>query len=29
LLISVGVALQTNQQINSQLTMRNYEGYLT
>ncbi len=28
LLISVGVALQTNQQINSQLTMRNYEGYL-
>ncbi len=28
LLISVGVALQTNQQIDSQLTMRNYEGFL-
>ncbi len=28
LLISVGVALETNRQINSQLTMRNYEGFL-
>jgi preprotein translocase subunit SecY len=28
LLIAVGVALQTNQQIDSQLTMRNYEGFL-
>lgn len=29
LLISVGVALETNKQIDSQLTMRNYEGFLT
>ena len=28
LLISVGVALETNKQIDSQLTMRNYEGFL-
>jgi len=28
LLISVGVALETNKQVNSQLTMRNYEGFL-
>ncbi len=28
LLISVGVALETNKQINAQLTMRNYEGFL-
>ena len=28
LLISVGVALETMKQINSQLTMRNYEGFL-
>jgi preprotein translocase subunit SecY len=27
-LISVGVALETNKQIDSQLTMRNYEGFL-
>ena len=29
LLISVGVALETNKQIDSQLTMRNYEGFLS
>ncbi len=29
LLISVGVSLETNKQIDSQLTMRNYEGFLT
>jgi preprotein translocase subunit SecY len=28
LLISVGVALETMKQINAQLTMRNYEGFL-
>jgi len=28
LLIAVGVALQTMQQIDSQLMMRNYEGFL-
>jgi preprotein translocase subunit SecY len=28
LLISVGVALETNKQVDSQLTMRNYEGFL-
>jgi preprotein translocase subunit SecY len=28
LLIAVGVALETNKQINSQLMMRNYEGFL-
>jgi preprotein translocase subunit SecY len=28
LLIAVGVSLQTMQQIDSQLMMRNYEGFL-
>jgi preprotein translocase subunit SecY len=28
LLIAVGVALETMKQIDSQLTMRNYEGFL-
>jgi preprotein translocase subunit SecY len=29
LLITVGVALETMKQIDSQLMMRNYEGFLT
>jgi preprotein translocase subunit SecY len=29
ILIVVGVALETMKQIESQLTMRNYEGFLT